>query len=62
MTNNFSGLHYLSNEALSAMVKGVRNNPPQGWPTCRIYDTQLSYAACQLLGRRRTLGFGQKFA
>ena len=62
MTNNFSGLHYLSNEALSEIVKGVRNNPPQDWPACRIYDTQLSYEACLLLGNRRTWGFGQKFA
>jgi hypothetical protein len=62
LTDDFSGLHYLSDEALSAIVRGVRSNPPKGWDECRIYDTRLSYEASLLIGRRRTWKFGPRAA
>lgn len=62
LNNDFNGLHHLSDEALSAIVRGVRGNPPANWDSAKIYDTRLSYEASLLLGRRRTWGFGQKIA
>lgn len=62
LSNDFSGLHFLSDEALSSIVIGVRRNPPKGWDERLIYDTKLSYEACMLLSRRRTFKFGQKTA
>ena len=62
MPNDFDGLHFLSDDALRAIIRGVRANPPKNWPKCVRYDTQLSYEACLLLGRRVTWDFGQKEA
>lgn len=53
-------LHYLTNEELRTLIRGVRDNPPANWPECKIYDTSLSYQACLLLGSRITWGFDPK--
>lgn len=52
--NKFPELLSLSNDELRSIIRDVRNNPPEGWEACRIYDTPRSYEACTILGCRIT--------
>lgn len=52
--NKFPELLSLSNDDLRSIIREVRNNPPENWESCRIYDTPRSYEACMILGSRIT--------